>query len=290
MVNRYQLNQSPFYRLGTKRKLLFLLGISQQELLELLSSSHYGIFNNEKGRQIQHPNGKLKPVHKRISKLLNKILLPDYLHSQKNTSYISNAKKHIGEHPIIKTDIANFYSSINFSRIFGLFKNTFKCSPDISWILAKLCSFNESCLPTGSPISGIIAFLSSQKMFDEVNELALKHGCTMTCYVDDITISGAKATKSLLIEIGRVIQKHGLKIKPAKSISYSAKAPKLITGCIVRGQSLLLPNKRHKEIWKLKRAINSKTSTDEEKDKSELFGRIQEAKSFGVKFNIPKNF
>lgn len=283
MVNRYQLNQSPFYRLGTKRKLLSLLGISQKELIELLSSSHYGVFKNDKGRQIQHPNGKLKPVHKRISKLLNKILLPEYIHSQKTKSYISNAKKHIGEHPVIKSDIANFYPSINFSRIFALFKNTFKCTPDISWTIAKLCTFNNSCLPTGSPISGIIAFLSSQKMFDEVNELALKHDCIMTCYVDDITISGKKATKNLLIEVGRVIQKHGLKIKEAKSRSYPAKAPKLITGCIIRDQNLLLPNKRHKEIWKLKKALNSRTSIDEEKDKSELIGRIQEAKSFGVK-------
>lgn len=287
MVNRYQLNQSPFYRLGTKRKLLSLLGISQNELIELLRSNHYGVFKNDKGRQIQHPNGKLKPVHKRISKLLNKILLPEYIHSQKTNSYITNAKKHIGEHPVIKTDIANFYPSITFSRIFGLFKNTFKCTPDISWTIAKLCTFNNSCLPTGSPISGIIAFLSSQEMFDEVNELALKHDCIMTCYVDDITISGTKATKSLLIEVGRVIQKHGLKIKEAKSRSYSAKAPKLITGCIIRGQNLLLPNKRHKEIWKLKKALNSKTSIDEEKDKSELIGRIQEAKSFGVKFIQP---
>src|ERR1035438_6872737 len=129
----YHLNQSPFYQLSSKRKLAGLLGFNISDFACLIDKSNYHEFKNKKGRLIQHPlkNGTLDSIHKSIAKLLARIELPSYLYSCKGRSYVLNAAAHSANVPLIKTDISKFYPSTSFSSIFSLFRNDFKCSPDV---------------------------------------------------------------------------------------------------------------------------------------------------------------
>lgn len=230
-------------------------------------------------REIQHPVGLLDPVHKRIAKLLARLELPDYLHSRKRRSYVSNAAAHAATVPLIKTDISKFYPSTSFSAIFNLFSTRFECSPDVAWCLARICCFKGRHLPTGSYLSGIVAFLAHQEMFEKIHELAAKHGCTMTCYVDDIVLSGPRATKGLLREVRKIIQSHGLVAKEEKSKTFPAQRPKIVTGVVISQHGLKVPNRRLREIQRVRKLARDASETgDRDKLSRVLDGRLQEAK------------
>lgn len=282
---RYPIHQSLFFRITSKRRLAEALGTDVSSLSSLAQGTQYNEFVNERGRQIQHPIGRLGAVHKRIGRLLARIELPDYVHAQKGRSYVTNAKAHLGDTPAIKTDLSTFFPSVRFGQVFKLFSESFHCQPDIAWLLAGICTVRGEHVPTGSEISGTIAYLASKKMFDEIHDLAVANDCTMTCYVDDIVVSGVGATKSLLVQIRNIIKRHGMSTKDRKSKTYAAHAPKTITGCIVRGKKLLLPNTRRQAITKLRRKLNRDADArSRARLETSLRGRIQEAKQIEPTF------
>lgn len=281
---RYPIHQSLLYRLTSKRRLAEALKTDVSSFKQLMAGTQYNEFVNDRGRKIEHPISRLGVVHKRIAKLLARIELPDYVHAQKGHSYVTNAKAHLGDVPVIKTDLTAYYPSVNFRQVFNLFLSDFKCQPDVAWLLARICTVRGEHVPTGSEISGIVAYLASRKMFDEIHGLAIENGCTMTCYVDDIVLSGPRATKRLLVQVRRIAKRHGMDTKDKKSKTYAAHATKTITGCIVRGNRLLLPNARRKMITELRRKL--KSDLDEETRScidASLRGRIQEAKQIEPK-------
>lgn len=277
----YPLNQSLFYRLSSKRKLADLLGFDVPDFSNLIDKSNYHEFKNKKGRLIQHPlkKGALDSIHKRIAKLLARVELPNYLYSCKGRSYVLNAAAHAANVPLIKTDISKFYPSTSFSSIFSLFRNSFKCSPDVAWLLAQLCCFNGRHLPTGSYLSGIVAFLTHKPMFDEIYAFSLKHGCTMTCFVDDIVLSGPKATKTLLQEVCEIIRRHSLIANHDKSITFPANKPRIVTGVVISPSGLSVPNKRLRAIRSDRELIkHTKNSREKNRLIESLQGRLQAAK------------
>src|SRR3546814_18695653 len=64
------------------------------------------------------------------------------------------------------------------------------CRADFAGILGDLCTF-EGHLPTGSPLSPILAYYSYHDMWAELAAFCTANGYTLTVYVDDVTISGA---------------------------------------------------------------------------------------------------
>ncbi|MDY7579308.1 hypothetical protein RGU70_13380 [Herbaspirillum sp. RTI4] len=59
----------------------------------------------------------------------------------------------------------------------------------------------------------------------------------------------AGVTKRRLSEVRQVVRRHGPKTKQSKTKTFTAEAPKTVTGVIVSGNELCLPNTRHKKIW-----------------------------------------
>jgi len=291
MANKtsYFVDQSPFFRLNSKRKLAELLEFKLADFATLVDDSNYHVFKNEQEREIQHPIKNLDPVHRRISKLLARLELPDYLHSRKGRSYVSNAAAHALDVPLIKTDISKFYPSTSFSTVFNLFHERFQCSTDVAWHLARLCCFKGRHLPTGSYLSGIVAFLAHQSMFDEIHELSLSAGCTMTCYVDDVVLSGSGATKALLYKVRGIINRHGLAAKREKSKTFPAEKPKIVTGVVITSGGLTVPNKRLQDARRVRNLIK-KTRDIKEKDRLRLSlkGKLQEAKQIHAFGRIKK--
>lgn len=247
----YPIKDSPFYLLKGKNRLEKILGIRfvQLEKLAAASKNYYRQFVITNQRQIQEPLGLMKIVHKRISDLLKRIEVPKYIIAPRvGHSYIDNAAVHLNSESLIKTDISKFYPSTNYQKVYEMFVSEFYCAKDIAAVLAKICCIDQKFLPTGSSLSGFVAMLSAKKMFDEIERLISDKKCVMSVYVDDITISGSDATKSLLWEIRKIIYKHGYSASNKKSRFYCSIKPKTVTGVIVRGSKLFVPNRRHKKI------------------------------------------
>ncbi|WP_322055914.1 reverse transcriptase family protein [Burkholderia cenocepacia] len=274
---RYALHQSPLYRLRGKGQFEKVVGVAWSAVSKLLASDCYRVWENDKGREIQQPIGWLGQVHGRIGKLLSRIELPDYLYSQKGRSYADNARQHVGSTPLIKTDIHKFYPSTTRQMVYRMFLVDFMCAEDIAHRLADICCYRQEHLPTGSALSGRVAFFAARHMFDDIAELAESEQCRMTAYVDDVTISGPAATKKLLGEVRKVVSRYGYKTKQKKSKTYAATSVKVVTGAVVVERELRLPNERHRKIWRTKQELLRCGGEEKAKLMRALRGRLQEA-------------
>ncbi len=284
---RYPIQDSRLYKIVGKGQLETLLGIQLEHLDRLLSPDNYRVWSIEKGREIQQPINWLGQVHKRIGDLFSRIEVPDYVYSQKGRSYVDNARQHTGNVPLGKTDISKFYPSTTHQMVSRMFLEDFKCANDIANILADICCYQQKHLPTGSALSGRIAFFAARRMFDEIYEKANSDGIKMTLYVDDITLSGQNVTKTLMSQVRQTVRQHDLKTKNSKTRTFSANVPKTVTGVVVVGDEVCLPNSRHKKIWEDRRALQNAVGNEKTRLIRSLKGRLQEAKQI-LTPTIPK--
>jgi len=249
----YPLNQSPLYKLKSRRKLAALFNITLKELESLANRpDNYRVFTigkaANKPRQVEEPKPYIERLHRRLFNLLRRIEPPAYLHSGiKGKSYITNAQVHIGAETLITLDIRKFFPSTMGWHVFEFFNEVLLCSSDVAGLLTKLSTCNNH-VPTGSCLSQVLAFYAHYHMFEEMNSYVRSSGLVMTCYVDDIAISGNSANKSVLYDIRGMLKKRGLMSHPNKERVYKKGTPKEVTGSIVIKDELRLPNRKHKLI------------------------------------------
>jgi hypothetical protein len=143
-------------------------------------------------RPIDIPNPILKTYQSRIANLLGRILPPGYLFSPvKGRSYVDNAIQHIDSNAFWMLDIANYFPSCTANNVAWFFRKIMECSPDVTAILVKITTHNES-LPQGSPCSPILAYYSNLNMWEDISKLAERYDCLISVYADDITLSTKK--------------------------------------------------------------------------------------------------
>ena len=274
---KYPLNQSPFYKLSSKRKLAELLGCSGYSLLKLSKRKDnyrcFAIRKKNKLRQIEPPKARLKYIHKRIFNLLRRIETPKYLHSGvKKKSHVSNALSHQGNTELFKVDLKSFYPNTKEKAIYHYFHYYLFCSIDVAACLASLTTY-DGHVPTGSPLSQLLAFYANKKMFDDLNILSIKHDTKMTCYVDDLTFSGDKVSGEFIWAVKKLIKKHGMEYHKEKI--YKDNQPKLITGVILRGNEAFSRNEHQKDIHESLAKYSVEGLTESEGQR--LLGRLYSA-------------
>ncbi|WP_018414805.1 reverse transcriptase family protein [Teredinibacter turnerae] len=249
---QYSVCDSPFYKLCSKTKLAEMLGCTLPELKNLSSDEDYIVFNEEKSgkrREVQQPKPKLDKIHTRIGSLLARIKTPDYLHSGvKGRTHITNAKCHNSNSRILVTDVKSFYQSTTFKMIYGFFNHRMRCSPDVSWLLTKVSTYNNS-IPTGSRLSMPLAFWSSIGMFEKLNQLSISESVVMTLYVDDLTFSGEKINKLFCHKVKKIVSSYGHLCHPKKTKIYNQNQAKVVTGVALLENGPAISNKQHKSIY-----------------------------------------
>jgi Reverse transcriptase (RNA-dependent DNA polymerase) len=255
----YPLDQSPLYKLASRRKLaqdVFNIELAWLERLAGNGDSNFRVFDiaqSTKKRQVETPKPILERIHRRLFALLERIEKPSYLHSGiKGRSYITNAKVHVGATPLVKLDIKKFYQSVESARVYRFFHEAMKCSSDIAALLTRLTSF-DGHVPTGSCVSQLLAFFAAKPMLDALQQLSNAHGVHYTVYVDDMTFSGQRATPSFLWQAKGLVHAHGFKYH--KDRAYTAGAQKLVTGVMINGDLVsVLPSREH-ELWRQTMAL-----------------------------------
>jgi hypothetical protein len=265
----YEKNQSPFYCLNTKKKLASLLYITDKKLIRIAAQSKTLYLEREvitrsgKVRSIEEPNYQLKRIQKRIEELLKRIKIPDYIHSPgRGKSYITNASVHTNVFAVRSIDIAEYFHSTSEKYIYDFFCRSMRCSSDVAQILADLLTFNNY-LPTGSPCSPILSYFSHEEMWSSIYEIVKDSGCNITVYMDDITISGNCISDKLVWEIDKKLRHHNLRINYNKSKHYINKKNCEITGVIISGSELKLPNRQHLKINRVTANLNKPGINDD---------------------------
>lgn len=248
----YEIKDSVFFKLESKKKLAEILNATVTKLKSLTDDSNYNCYEDNsagKPRLIEHPVGDLEVIHTRIASLLCRIQQPGYMQSGiKNRSHISNARMHVGHIPVLATDLQSFFQRTKIEAVFGFFYNVIQCSADVATVLSQLCTCGGH-IPTGSRISMPLAFWANASMFGQLAALSDSRGITMTVFVDDLTFSGNKVTRQFKQQVNKIITSHNHTMHPSKTRLYHPTAIKVITGVAVSHEGIRVANRHHKAIY-----------------------------------------
>jgi RNA-directed DNA polymerase len=143
-------------------------------------------------RIISAPCTPLKILQRKLSQVLYSVYEPKSpVHGFVPTrSILTNAKKHTHKRFILNIDLKDFFHSIHFGRVQGIFmKPPYNLPKEVALILAKICCY-DGRLPQGAPTSPIVSNMICARMDSELRKLAREFKCThYTRYADDITFS-----------------------------------------------------------------------------------------------------
>lgn len=110
----------------------------------------------------------------------------------KQKSIVTNATAHIEAKHILNIDLKNFFDTINFGRVRGMFLGEpFNFNNEVATILARIVC-NDNKLPQGAPTSPAIANMICYILDNNLSKYCNRHGCIYTRYADDITISSKR--------------------------------------------------------------------------------------------------
>lgn len=255
----YSLDQSPLYRLNSRSKLARLLGISLGELRSISAGDvlykEFDIPKKNGGtRHVENPSYLLKISQGKIAKLLARIAPPDFLFCPvKGRCYVTNAAEHRDSRMVQCLDIRKFFPSTSQRRVFWFFDTVMQCSRDIAGLLSTLACFRGH-LPTGSPLSPIMAYFAYFDLWQKIDFLCASRGHKLTIYVDDITISGPKVSKKDMWDIRQLIHGYGLEYHKAKTF---VDRPAEVTGVILNRGQLFAPNRQHKKLREARANLSS---------------------------------
>lgn len=288
----YPLRQSPLFRMGSRKRLAILFGMSPRDL-ELLADlqpenfKHWelkqserdrliGLPKKNKRRKIQQPKVALNAFHKKLALFLGRIEKPDFVFSAtKRRSYVENALRHKNDFPCVKVDIREFYQNVRFGAVRRFFREDLECADDIAHLLAILCC-NGRTLPTGSPISPVLSYFACRKMFDDIAGLASEHGLIFSLYVDDMVFSGPRASLAFAELVRRKLRNYDF--VGHKIVCYRSNDVKVITGVAVSKELVALPFGRQKRIRLIaKKFANAKNLDDAKVLGTALKGQYREA-------------
>lgn len=282
---RYPIENSPLWGLASIHRLASLIGIPVDDLESVCMSPEYNRFDEQpkpgskpgkEPRHIQEPVEATLRIHYRVAKHLDSIQRPAFLHSAtKKRSHVTNAQAHVeAGGAVVAMDIRKFFESTTYHHVKSFFLKDLGCSPDVARLLATVCTA-DGHLPTGSCISPLLSYFTHRKMFAAVEALCVEQQVTMTLYVDDLTLSGMHATKTMLHRVKALIKRQGLRTQPSKDAVVRPGKAAIITGAVRDGGQLRLRNKHHNSIVTLQDRI----ANGDDVSINQLRGRVAAARS-----------
>lgn len=192
--------RAAFVAMRTPRDLAALLDVEYSQLVyhiyKVPSPQKYARFQLHKRsggtRIILAPRTSLKIIQRKLNQVLQAVYrVKGCVHGfVQDRSIVTNARLHIRSRYVLNIDLTDFFPSINFGRVRGMFMRLpYDIPATVSTVLAQICC-HENQLPQGAPTSPIVANMICAKMDSEMKRLA--HSCkfSYTRYADDISFSG----------------------------------------------------------------------------------------------------
>lgn len=216
-----------------------LIGLDTYEFYIIYKSINhqYNVINIPKKnggyREINTPSENLKFIQRWIlDNVLYRIQCKDNVTGfVPDKSIVDNAKVHISKECIIGIDIKDFFPTIHFGRVKGLFQRL-GYSTHVSIVLANICTYKGK-LPQGAPTSPYIANLICDKLDYRIKKLCDKSFATYTRYADDITISGKRGIETLIPILNVIIEDEGFDINKSKERVLYKYHSQRVTGIVV---------------------------------------------------------
>lgn len=197
-------------------------------------------------RNIEAPIGNLKMLQGVIKDCIELCFTPKKAAHGfvKKRSIVTNAEQHTKRRFVYNIDLENFFPSIHFGRVRGIFEGfPFNFPLEMAKHLANICC-NDSVLPQGAPTSPIISNLICRNLDSRLIEFAKNNRIKYTRYADDITFSANQPifeNKDFLIELQQLIEKENFKINTSKVRLQSQAQRQVVTGLIVNRRVNVTP-------------------------------------------------
>lgn len=205
-----------FYALKTKHDVADLLEINKKTLIYYLyrrspetQYTQYRIKKRHGGtRKILAPETPLKILQHKLNCVLQLVYKPKApVHGfVTERSILTNARVHTGKRFVLNVDLRDFFPSINFGRVRGVFlSQPYGLDAAAATILAQICCVNNQ-LPQGAPTSPTVSNMVCARMDGEFQALAASLGCHYTRYADDLTFSTTRRTFPQTLALTESIQ------------------------------------------------------------------------------------
>jgi RNA-directed DNA polymerase len=169
---------------------------------------------------------------------------------------------------IFNIDLKDFFPSITFRRVKGVFSNEpFNFPNNVAVVLARICT-HEGVLPQGSPTSPPLSNYICRGLDGQLQELARKNFATYSRYADDLTFSFSRKHRESLpnaivqfqettavvgSELEWVIQQHGFSINVSKTRLCFRTSRMEVTGLTVNE----FPNVKRKYVDEIRGMLNA---------------------------------
>lgn len=237
-----------------------LLGIEEHDLAKLMrpgceAGSGYVEFEVPKAkggtRRIAAPRTPLRRVQRTIlDAILAKVPVHEACHGfVAGRSTVTNAQPHQGAAVVIKLDLKDFFPTVHYRRVRGLFVHL-GYNEAVASTLAALTTYRPKLasghvvwpglLPQGAPTSPAIANLACRRLDHRLSRLAAKCHATYTRYADDLTFSFQKppevALGRFLWWVDAICQQEGFTERSTKRRILRAKQQQRVTGLVVNKQ------------------------------------------------------
>jgi retron-type reverse transcriptase len=226
---------------------------------EAAQRTHYVYFEVPKRsggvRQLAAPHRSLAAAQRFVlAQILEKIPVEAPAHGfVKGHSTVTNAEGHRGRDVVINLDLSDFFPSIGFRRVRGVF-HKLGYSPAASTVLALLCTecprrqvefdgrpywvaVGERALPQGACTSPALSNLVARRLDRRLSGLAKKRDLAYTRYADDLTFSLPEGRRGevpmLLARIRHVIQEEHFGVNPRKGRVQRRGGRQQVTGIVV---------------------------------------------------------
>jgi retron-type reverse transcriptase len=249
--------------LGGLRQLLGIRSPAQLGWLLLATDANDGPYTrftipkrDGSERIICAPKKQLLWVQRRIlENVVSKVPAHDAAHGFiPGRSTVTNARPHLGSKLLVKFDLRDFFPTIHYYRVLGLFARlgyavddarfgTADDSRRVAPTLARLCSYvpdpkawHQGHCPQGAATSPAISNLVCRRLDARLTGLAKRNGGVYTRYADDLTFSFPSGE----VDLGRfrwwvdqICQQEGFAVHQGKFRVIRASQRQVVTGIVV---------------------------------------------------------
>ncbi|MFN8578536.1 MAG: retron St85 family RNA-directed DNA polymerase [Candidatus Sericytochromatia bacterium] len=264
-----KISENELPQIDTPKQLADALGLTISELRwltfnkEAAKSIHYHSFEIPKRsgetRLIWAPRPKIKAAQRWIlQNILEQLPIHGNAHGfLPERSILTNARPHTNSKCLIKIDIKDFFPSITFPRVKGVFRNA-GYKEQVATLLALLCTesprevlkikdktyfvaISDRCLPQGAPTSPALSNIVSMNLDKRLRGLSKSNGWRYTRYADDLSFSFPDNKKSaeigyMLGAIKRIVEEECFKVNIKKTWVSRKGGKQAVTGIIVNGK------------------------------------------------------
>ena len=210
--------------------------------------------NNGKARAILAPKLQLKQVQRKINDLiLQRVPLNNKAEGfRKKRSIITNASHHLGQNIVIKIDLCDFFPSIGFERVLGMFLSL-GYPRQVALLLSNLSTFNR-VLPTGAPTSPAISNIIARKLDKRFVNLGTQKSFEYSRYADDIAISSSDENIVRMVPFFKmIIESEGFVVNEEKLRILRNSRRQKVTGIVVNQK----PNIDRREVRKIRAVLHN---------------------------------